>query len=104
MEGILKVTTEDLRSTAGEFGNKGNTIKAQTDEMMQMVKGLNSAWQGEASGAYLAKFQGLQTDIDKINRMIQEHVQDLNEMAQQYDTAENANTDHTQSLQANAIS
>lgn len=104
MEGILKVTPDELRTTAGEFGNKGNTIKAQTDEMMQMVKNLSTVWQGEASGAYLNKFQGLQTDIDKINRMIQEHVQDLNDMAEQYDIAENTNTEQSQGLQANAIS
>ena len=57
MEGILKVTPDELRTTAGEFGNKGNTIKAQTDEMMQMVKNLSTVWQGDASGAYLNKFQ-----------------------------------------------
>lgn len=104
MEGILKVTPEELQTTAGEFGNKGNTIKGLTDQMMSMVKNLSSTWQGEASGAYLQKFQNLQTDIDKINRMIQEHVKDLNDMAEQYKQAENSNMEQSQSLADNAIS
>lgn len=104
MEGILKVTPEELQTTAGEFGSKGNTIKAQTDQMMEMVQNLSASWQGEASNAYLNKFKNLQTDIDKINRMIQEHVKDLNEMAEGYKQAENANMEHSQGLSDNVIS
>ena len=104
MEGILKVTPEELQATAGEFGNKGNTIKGLTDQMMGMVKNLSSSWQGEASSAYLQKFQNLQTDIDKINRMIQEHVKDLNDMAEQYKQAETTNMEQSQALADNVIS
>ena len=104
MEGILKVTPEELQTTAGEFGQKGNSMKGLTDQMMEMVKGLSTNWQGEASNTYLQKFQGLQTDIDKINRMIQEHVTDLNEMAEQYKQAENTNMEQSQGLGGNVIS
>ena len=104
MEGILKVTPEELQATAGEFGSKGNTIKGLTDQMMTIVKNLSSSWQGEASATYLRKFQGLQTDIDKINRMIQEHVQDLNAMADQYKQAENKNMEAGQGLTDSVIS
>lgn len=104
MEGILKVTPEELQSTAGEFSSKGNSIKGLMDQMMGIVKNLSGSWQGEASATYLRKFQGLQTDIDKMNRMIQEHVQDLNTMAEQYKQAENTNMEQGQGLTDSVIS
>ena len=104
MEGILKVTPEELQSTAGEFSGKGNTIKGLMDQMMGIVTNLSGSWQGEASATYLRKFKGLQTDIDKMNRMIQEHVQDLNNMANQYKQAENQNMEAGQALTDSVIS
>ena len=104
MEGILKVTPEELQTTATDFGSKGNTIKGLADQMMSIVKNLSGTWQGEASTIYLRKFQGLQNDIDKINGMIQEHVTDLNTMADQYKQAESANQEFGQSLTESVIS
>lgn len=104
MEGILKVTPEELQATASDFGSRGNSMKGLTDQMMGIVKGLSNNWQGEASSAYLQKFQSLQTDIDKINRMVQEHVADLNSMAEQYKQAENVNMEQSQRLGGNIIS
>ena len=40
----------------------------------------------------------LQDDIEKINRMIQEHVSDLNEMAREYQNAENASNEQSANL------
>ena len=50
MEGILKVTPEQLEATAGEFANKGTTVGNLTSEMTQLVEGLNSIWEGEPLG------------------------------------------------------
>ena len=104
MEGILTVTPEELQATAGDFSGKGNTIKGLMDQMMGIVKNLSGSWQGEASATYLRKFQGLQADIDKMNRMIQEHSQDLNTMAEQYKQAENLNMEQGQGLTDSVIS
>ena len=41
--------------------------------------------------------------MDRMFRMIQEHVKDLNDMAQQYITAENANIDLGGSLAGDVI-
>lgn len=104
MEGILKVTPEKLNSTASEFSSTGKTISGLTQEMMTIVNGMKSVWQGEASTSYGAKFSGLQDDIEKMNRMIQEHVTDLTEMAAQYTAAEQANVEISSRLSSDVIS
>ena len=93
MEGILNVTPEKLISTAQEFSASGQTVSSLTQQMTTIVQGMSSSWQGEASTAYINKFNQLQDDIEKLNRMIQEHVTDLNEMARVYQEAESANVE-----------
>ena len=44
---------------------------------MTLVDSLQGIWQGEASGTFLTRFKTLQTDMDKLYRMIAEHSQDL---------------------------
>jgi len=103
MDGILKVTPEKLRSTASSFSSSASEVNSITSQMMQLVKALGSSWQGEASSAYLTKFGQLQDDMDKMHRMIQEHVQDLNDMADKYQQAENASADLGNSLEGDVI-
>ncbi len=103
MDGILKVDPQKLISTADEFNATGTQIKGLTENMMSKVKSMSSAWEGEASTTYINKFGELQDDMDRMFRMIQEHVKDLNDMAQQYITAENANIDLGSGLAGDVI-
>ena len=103
MEGILNATPEKLISTAQDFSSKGNSVSSLTSQMMTMVKNLSGNWTGEASTAYVNKFSQLQDDIEKMNRMIQEHVNDLNEMAQVYKEAESANAEISAGLPSDVI-
>lgn len=104
MDGIIKVDPQKLISTSEEFSGTGNQIKSLTDNMISIIDSLRSVWEGEASTTYNTKFHQLQDDMEKMNRMIQEHVKDLVEMAQQYITAENANIDTGSSLAGDVIS
>lgn len=88
MDGILRVTPEQLISTAGEFSSKASVVQNLTSEMTSKVTGLSSVWEGNAATAYINKFKGLEDDIAKIIRMIQEHSKDLEDMAANYSTAE----------------
>lgn len=103
MEGTLRVTPEQLEAAAGEFSNKGNTISNLTDQMIQLIEGLSSVWEGEASTAYATKFRQMDDDIQKMNRMIQEHANDLTEMARVYRDAETANQDEIAALAGDVI-
>lgn len=104
MQGLLKVTPEKLISASGEFGGCAQQISSLTQEMMTLVRSLNSVWQGEAAMAYGNKFSSLQSDMDKLYRMVVEHSQDLNEMAQGYQQAESMNTDKGNGMNTNVIS
>lgn len=103
MEGILKVTPEQLISTAGEFQAKGNTIGTLTQEMMTLVTGLNSVWEGDAATAYINKFKALEDDIQRLVNMVREHADDLTEMARVYQEAEQANVEEASGLSGDVI-
>ena len=104
MDGILKVTPEVLQNTASEFQTMNGQVKNTTGEMVNKINGLRNTWQGAASDAFIAKVNGLQQDMDKIYSMINEHVTDLNDMAQTYINAENTNESAGSGLQAGILS
>lgn len=68
------------------------------------VTGLSSTWTGDASAAYISKFKKLQTDMDTMGRMINEHVTNLTNMAKDYTSTESSNASATDVLSGNVIS
>jgi len=96
--GLLRVTPEKLAQAANEFSNSGKTINSLTTEMMSIVDGLKSIWQGNAASEYSTRFTGLRDDIEKINRIIEEHVNDLNQMAIEYQNAEDMSVEESSKL------
>ena len=89
MDGTIKVSTQELRRASSQFSSYGSEIQNLTSQMLSLISGITGAvWSGEAASAYQSKFAGLEADISKINKMIQEHVTDLNTMADEYDRAE----------------
>ena len=103
MEGILKVTPEKLVQTSGEFASAGSQMKSLTGEMLSLIRNLRSSWQGEAATAYGNRFDNLSQDMDKLYRMVQEHAEDLQEMARQYQSAESGNTQTGNGMRGNVI-
>lgn len=104
MEGTLKVTPEKLISTADEFQTTGGQVRSLTQEMNSIIDGLKSIWEGEAATAYNAKFHQLDDDMEKMHRMIEEHVKDLKDMGNSYRLAEITNAETSNSLTGNVIS
>lgn len=104
MEGIIKVTPEKLISASNEFSTSANQVNQLTQQMLDLIRNINSSWQGEASTAYTQKFNSLDEDMQQIFRMITEHATDLNDMAVQYQNAEQANIELSQSMKTNVIS
>lgn len=103
MEGILRVTPDKLISTANEFNATGAQVRSLTQNMLDTVNSMQTVWQGEAASAYQTKFNSLQDDMEKMNRMIEEHVRDLNEMAVNYRQAEAVNTENSNALSGDII-
>ncbi len=103
LEGTIKVNPDTLNSAAGEFGGQATSLQTLTGQMMDLVKGLSSVWQGDAANTYISKFEGLQDDMEKMFRMVQEHSTDLQEMSATYVDAETRNTDWASSLTSDVI-
>lgn len=104
MTGIINVSQDKLLETSSEFSTQGNTISGLTSEMVNLVTSLASSWEGDAATAYITKFKGLESDIQILNRMIQEHVNDLQQMAEVYGSAEQQNLDDANSLTSGILS
>ncbi len=103
MEGTLRVTPQQLQSTASEFNTQAGEISTLTSNMTQLVNSLAGVWTGTASEAYRSKFNGLNDDIQHLIAMVKEHSNDLNEMAQVYINAEQSNEEVIQNLSADVI-
>lgn len=100
----LKVSPAELEAKATDFKGVMSQIKTLTDDMMADVTGLSSTWTGDASAAYISKFKKLQTDMDTMGRMINEHVTNLTNMAKDYTSTESSNASATDVLSGNVIS
>lgn len=88
MEATLLVTPEQLETAAADFSAQATQVQSLHESMLTKVRNLSNSWTGEASSAYLTKFNALETSMNIIFNMIQEHVKDLNAIANQYKTAE----------------
>lgn len=104
MTGTIKVTPEKLMQASAEFSSEGSNIAALTAEMVNIAVSLASVWEGDASTAYITKFKSLESDIQVMNRMIQEHTNDLQQMAELYVSAETANIEDASALASGIIS
>lgn len=100
MEGTLLVEPQQLKNTASSFANRAKTVQSVTQEMLSKVNGMKAAFEGEAGTAYVNQFSKLQEDMNKIQNKIQEHVTDLNDMANNYEGTENTNTQENAALQS----
>lgn len=104
MTGTLKVTPAKLKSTATAFQTTGNQVKNTTQQMTNLVTSLTgNVWSGDAASTYTKKFKGLQNDINRMVKMINEHVKDLNDMASQYEKTEAANKEIANALSSDVI-
>jgi WXG100 family type VII secretion target len=105
MTGTLKVDTAKLTSTASSFNSTANTIKSLTTSMTETVGQLTgNVWSGDAQQKYTSQFNGLQDDINRMISMINEHVTDLQEMAKNYESAEQTNQETASTLLSDVIS
>ncbi len=103
MEGTLLVAPEDLLKAAGEFQAADASVKGITAEMMNIINALKPSYTGDAANAFYTKFDGLQEDMNQIDAKINEHVNDLNEMANNYSTVEARLTEQNAALKNDYI-
>lgn len=104
MNAVLKVTPERLVEAAEQFGLIENNIRNITQEMVNIVDGFKSIWQGEAATGFTNRFNSLSDDLERMFGMIREHATDLTEMANEYRLAEEESIQQANILATEAIS
>lgn len=100
---ILNVNAQDLINTAEAFRTSGNHVNELTNNMMNTVNGMNNAWRGDAANAYMGRFNQLEDDMQRLFSMINEHVNDLEEMASNYTESEMSNEEYIETLSTDVI-
>lgn len=100
---VLRVEPQDLINTADLFAGAGTEMREVTSEMMSLVTGLSSIWDGDTAQSYISKFSALDDDMERMSGMISEHVSDLEEMAAGYQSTELENVDETAVLDTDVI-
>ena len=104
MNGVLNVDTAKLTSTASAFSSTANAVQNLTNQMTETVNQLTGqVWSGDAASKYVSQFNGLRDDIERVIKMINEHVDDLQQMAANYEQAESSNASAASSLSADVI-
>jgi len=104
MNATLKVTPAKLRSTASAFQSTGNQIKSITNQMTSIVRSLSGqVFSGDAASKYVSKFNSLSDDIQRMINMINEHVNDLNQIAKTFEDAERQNISAAEALTSDVI-
>lgn len=103
MTGNLRVTPEKMITTSTQFQQSDSDVNTLTQNMMAIVNQLSTTWAGEAATEYYNKLKGLEADMQKLHKMIQEHTTDLQDMAKTFQEAEKANLQTASALKINEI-
>ena len=95
----VKVDSSDLRRAAQKFQQDRATVERLMREMMDLVTGRTPRyWKGQASERYRNQCRKLEDEMRFIRNKIQEHADDLRNIADIYDGAENRNADASSRL------
>ncbi len=96
----IKVNSTVMRDKAASFKTVANSIKTFTGEMTAEIESLKAAWEGESAETTVNKFKGLADNFEDIYNTIVNYATFLEQAAEAYDNAENANVQGAQGQQS----
>ena len=88
---MIRVTASELKTRAEELSGMNADLKNAIAEYQNDVQILHGNWEGDASDAFYAFSQ---QDVDKMEQfyaLIQQYIETLNSMAQNYEITESKN-------------
>ena len=92
MADMIKVTPENLKTSAAALETKGKDVQKVTRDMISLVSGISkNVWSGDASTAYVTKFKNLDTVVSKMCKRLSDQSQHLGKIADAYRTVEDTN-------------
>lgn len=88
----------ELRTEANNVHEHASDLQQLTNQMFTLVDDSTQYWQGKAQASFQSKFDSLRDDMQRIYDMVEKYSQDLEDIATQYENAENENNDQASSL------
>lgn len=91
MAGMFTVTPSALRDKAADLRNQNKTLRSQVDQLRTQEGSLRGMWEGEAHDTFAREFTKDMTKLDEFASAIDMFANKLDEIAAEYERAENAN-------------
>lgn len=104
MATTFKVEPGQLKNMSRAYDGSRQKCVSLATEIMHIADSLKGSWQSDAATTFYGKLQGIQGDIRDINKIINEHVQDLLEIAGVYDSTDSNVKAKASGLQSDVLS
>ena len=91
MANQITVNTATLKSKAQELRNQNKSLRTQIENLKTQESSLNSMWEGDANTAFHSAFTRDAEQMNNFYNAIERYATALEEIASQYDAAEQAN-------------
>ncbi|MDM5299338.1 WXG100 family type VII secretion target [Bacillus pumilus] len=70
MSGIIRVTPEELRATAKQYGVESQEVLNQVDRLNRMISDLKGMWEGASSEAFADQYEQLKPSFIKMSDLL----------------------------------
>jgi WXG100 family type VII secretion target len=88
MNAALKVDPQVVLSKSGDMKNIRSSLSTIMQQSEDKIHSLTNTWESEASTAFQTQFGKIHKDIEEMLHIVDEYTRDLDEIAQNYTTAE----------------
>lgn len=100
---ILKVTTDEVRGKAQEISSQKDVMESQMEEMLAQVQSLEESWEADSGTKYAEQYQTVTANIRNSLEALQNHVTNLTQAAERFETLENQQIQAVNSLDTTSI-
>lgn len=81
MSGIIRVTPEELRATAKQYGVESQEVLNQVDRLNRMISDLKGMWEGASSEAFADQYEQLKPSFIKMSDLLTDVSNQLDQTA-----------------------
>ena len=90
MADVLKVTPEELQSTANQFKTYQSNLQTAYLQMSDAVRSRDTTWNGEASEQFKTQFDAMYKNLSQTEQKMGDAIDELLKAHDIYEEAENA--------------
>lgn len=91
MATTIQVTPKTLRTKADDLRSQNKTLRSHLDQLRTQANSLDGMWEGDAHNAFKSDFTNNMSKIEQFCSAIDTYATALENIANQYETAESKN-------------